>query len=148
MLCHPSFLSMGSSKRYYIYIPNEAKTATSPDEMDTLPMDTLELELETELCKQLENIMIDVDAVKGSNSLEASDPGHRRQADKEGLPMCLENPDPQNSLAAYNIICFRNPFLNYLPIQRCIWRKNTYIYITPNSCGNPTIYIYIYPETH
>lgn len=132
MLCHPSFLSMGSSKRYYIYIyyiPNEAKTATSPDEMDTLPMDTLELELETELCKQLENIMIDVDAVKGSNSLEASDPGHRRQADKEGLPMCLENPDPQNSLVAYNIICFRNPFLNYLPIQRCIWRKNIYIYI-------------------
>lgn len=108
-------------------------------------MDTLQLELETELCKQLENIMIDVDAVKGSNSLEASDPGHRRQADKEGLPMRLENPDPQNSLVAYNIFCCRNPFLNYLPIQRCIWRKDIYIYIiTPNSCGNPTIYIYIY----
>ena len=110
-------------------------------------MDTLELELETELCKQLENIMIDVDAVKGSNSLEASDPGHRRQADKEGLPMCLENPDPQNSLAAYNIICFRNPFLNYLPIQRCIWRKNTHIYIyiyNPKFVREPDhIYIYI-----
>lgn len=108
--------------------------------MDTLPMDTLELELETELCKQLENIMIDVDAVKGSNSLEASDPGHRRQADKEGLPMCLENPDPQNSLVAYNIICFRNPFLNYLPIQRCIWRKNIYIYNQIRAGTRPYIY--------
>ena len=70
-----------------VRMSNEAKTTTSPDETDTLPVDTLQMELESELCKQLENMMIDVGAAKGSNTLEVSDPGHRRQADKEGLLM-------------------------------------------------------------
>ena len=103
MMCQPSFLSlMGSSKIYLKKkkkhsLPNEAKTATSPDEMDTLPVDSLQSELEAELYKQLEH-MIDVDEVKGSKSQEVSDPGHRRQADKEGLLMRLEN-----NLVAYKI---------------------------------------------
>ena len=66
--------------------------------MDTLPVDSLQSELEAELCKQLEHMMIDVDEVKGSKSQEVSDPGHRRQADKEGLLMRLEN-----NLVAYKI---------------------------------------------